>query len=198
MNARPLAIGVAVMLAIALLMGGYLWRLRARASAPASSNYVQPVAPPPANGPSEQVTLYVADDAQGMLLPQKNTVALPTGRQGRAEELLRTLTTIYLQKSSPHPLGPGSELRNVYLLDSGLAVIDVNADFANGHRSGVLVEELTIASLVETLSANVPGIVRVKILVEGAERETLSGHADLTGTYYISSVVQMANALEPE
>ncbi len=73
----------------------------------------------------------------------------------------------YLDKSSPHPLGTGSEVRNVYLVDPGLAVIDVNTAFANGHRSGILVEELTIASLVQTLSANIPGITRVKILVDG-------------------------------
>ena len=198
MSARPLMIGVGVMLGVALLMGAYLWRLQGRAGAQVSVSYAQPVAPPPAAGPLESLTLYVADDEQGMLFPQQKKMALPAGRQQRAEELLRTLVTLYLQKSSPHPLGPGSEVRNVYLVEPGLAVIDLNADFANNHRSGVLVEELTIASLVETLSANVPGVLRVKILVDGAERETLAGHADLTGTYDVSSITQMANALEPE
>jgi hypothetical protein len=197
MNARPLVIGVAAMLVVALLMAGYLWRLRGRAGAPSTTNLVLPVAPPPASGPSQPVTLYVADDEKGALIPQQNTIALPAGRQPRAEEVLRTLITLYLQKNSLHPLGAGSELRNVYLVEPGLAVIDVNADFASGHRSGVLVEELTIASLVETLSANVGGIQRVKILVEGAERETLAGHADLTGTYDVASMTQMANMLAP-
>jgi hypothetical protein len=77
-----------------------------------------------------------------------------------------------------------------------VAVIDFNADLANGHRSGILVEELTIASVVQTLTANVPGITRVKFLVDGKERETLAGHADLTGVYDVNHVGQMASALE--
>jgi len=49
-------------------------------------------------------------------------------------------------------------------------VIDLNDAFADGHRSGVLVEELTLASLVQTLATGIPGINRVKILVGGRER----------------------------
>jgi hypothetical protein len=197
MSSRPLVMGIAVMLAIALLMAAYLWRLRAGAGT-ASSASVQSVSPPPAAGPGEPVTFYIADDERGVLFPQQQSVALPAARQQRAEEVLRALIALYLQKSSPHMLGPGSELRNVYLVEPGLAVIDLNADFANGHRSGMLVEELTIASLVDTLSANVPGILRVKFLVGGADRETLAGHADLTGTYDVSSITQMASALEAQ
>ncbi|HXY04076.1 MAG TPA: GerMN domain-containing protein, partial [Terriglobales bacterium] len=78
----------------------------------------------------------------------------------------------------------------------GLAVIDLNAALANGHRSGVLVEELTIASLVASLSANIPGITRVKILVDGNERDTLAGHADLTNFYDISAVNQLVAQLQ--
>jgi len=195
MTIRPLVIGVASMLAVALLMGASLWRLRDRVSGDTNASYTQPVAPP-VSGAVEPVTLYVAGDDPGLLFPQKSTIALPGDRQQRAEELLRALVSVYLNKSSPHPLGPGSEVRNVYLVEPGLAVIDLNSDFANGHRSGVLVEELTIASLVETLSANVPGILRVKFLVDGKERETLAGHADLSGSYEVSSVTQMANALQ--
>ena len=64
---------------------------------------------------------------------------------------------MYLDKSSPHVLGPGSEVRSVYLVDPGEAVIDLNSAFADRHRSGVLVEELTVASLIHTISANTPG-----------------------------------------
>ncbi len=133
----------------------------------------------PVQGPTEQVTLFVAYDDPGALRAQAANIALPAGRQERAQELLRALLGLYLDKSSSHPLGPGAEIRDVYLVDPGLAVIDTNDAFADGHRSGVLVEELTVASMVQTLAANIPGINRVKILVGGQERETLAGHADL-------------------
>ena len=91
---------------------------------------------------------------------------------------------------------PGSDIRSVYLVDPGLAVIDINAAFADGHRSGVLVEELTVASLIQTLSANIPGILKVKILVEGKQRDTLAGHADLSNFFDVSAVNQLASQLQ--
>jgi Sporulation and spore germination len=117
-------------------------------------------------------------------------------RQERAEELLRALIAIYLDKTSPHPLPPGSDVRSVYLVDPGLAVIDINAAFADGHRSGVLSEELTVASLIQTLTANLPRILRVKILVEGKERQTLAGHADLSNFFDVAGINQLSAQLQ--
>lgn len=193
---RHLAIGVTVMLAISLAMGVYVWRMRARVRQTETPvEYTHPVAAP-VQGPSEQVTLYVALDDPGSIRPQGANIPLPAGRQERAQELVRALLGLYLDKSSPHPLGPGADVRDVYLVDPGLAVIDLNDAFADGHRSGILVEELTVASLVQTLSANIPGINRVKILVGGKERETLAGHADLSCTYDVSAVDQMVRELQ--
>jgi spore germination protein GerM len=93
-------------------------------------------------------------------------------------------------------LAPGSELRAVYLVDPGLAIIDFNSAFANGHRSGVLEEELTVTSIIQTLTANIPGIQRVKILVDGHDRETLAGHADLSDFFDASAVAQLAAQLQ--
>ena len=53
-----------------------------------------------------------------------------------------------------------------------------------------------MASLVQTLATGIPGINRVKILVGGRERETLAGHADLSGFYDVSAVGQMVAELQ--
>lgn len=193
---RHLLIGVAAMLALALGMSVYVWRMRSRvAETESSATYTRPVAPPVA-GPTEQATLFVAYDDPGVLRAQSARIPLPAGRQERAQELLRALLERYLDASSPHRLGPGAEVRDVYLVDPGLAVVDLNAAFADGHGSGVLVEELTIASLVQTLSANIPGILRVRILVDGKTRDTLAGHADLSDFYDVSAVRQLAAQLQ--
>lgn len=193
---RNLIISVAVMLAITLAMGLYIWRMPGRVERNEwSAANTQPVAPP-VSGANEQVTLYVAYDDAGVLRPKLVRIPLPAGRQERAAEILRALLTLYVDKFSPHPLGAGSEIRDVYLVNSGLAVIDINPAFADGHRSGVLVEELTVVSLVQTLSANIPGITRVKILVEGKERDTLAGHADLSNFYDASAVTQVVAQLQ--
>jgi len=187
---RHLIIGVAVMLVIVLSMGLYLRHLsRADVELRRMAEDTRPVAPP-ASGPTETVTLYVADDAAGLLRPQSAQIPLPGSRQQRAEELLRTLLRIYTRTDSPHPLAPTADLRSVYLIDPGVAVIDLNAVFADQHRSGVLTEQLTVNSLVQTLAVNVPGINRVRILIEGDTRETLAGHADLTEFFDVNAVSQ--------
>ena len=192
---RSFFIALAVLLVAVLGMSLYAWRMRGRAAGPTASGDTRPVVPPVA-GPTERVTLFVAYDDVGVLHAQSAQIPLPSVRQQRAEELLRALLALYLDKTSPHPLPQGSDIRSVYLVDPGLAVIDINAAFADGHRSGVLSEELTVASLIQTLSANILGILKVKILVEGKERETLAGHADLSSFYDVSAVNQLTSQLQ--
>ncbi len=193
---RHFFIALSILLAAVLAMSLYAWHMRGRAAAnPIPSADVRPVVPPVA-GATERVTLYVAYDDIGILRAQSAQIPMPSVRQQRAEEVLRALLALYLDKSSPHPLPPGSEIRSVYLVDPGLAVIDVNAAFADGHRSGVLAEELTIASLIQTLSANIPGILKVRILVEGKQRDTLAGHAVLSNFFDVSAISQLSSQLQ--
>jgi hypothetical protein len=193
---RHLIIGVVVLLLGALGLGIYAARMRGRATevSPAATD-TRPVAAP-VSGPTEKVTLYVAWDDAGALHPQAANIPLPSDRQQRAEEILRTLVSVYLAPNSTHVVPAASEIRAVYLVDPGIAVIDLNGAFANGHRSGVLEEELTVASLIETLTANLPGILRVKIVVDGKERDTLAGHADLSTFYDPVAVSQLVGQMQ--
>ncbi len=187
---RHLLFGVAALLVLVVAMGIYLRHMRREVKeleSPAAS--ALPVAPP-ASGPTETVTLYVADDAAGMLRPRSAQIPLPGGRQQRAEELLRALLRIYQLPGAPHPLSPAADVRAIYLVDPGAAVIDLNAALADQHRSGILSEKLTVNSRVETLAFNVPGIERVNILVEGKTRDTLAGHADLSDTFDVTTIEQ--------
>jgi spore germination protein GerM len=187
---RQLLIGVAALLLAVVAMGLYLRHMRRRAAEiNSSAANALPVAPP-ASGPTETVTLFVADDAAGLLHQRSAQIPLPSGRQQRAEELLRTLLRIYQQPGAAHPLATAADLRAVYLVNPNAAVIDMNAAFADQHRSGILSEQLTVNSLVETLAANVPGIQRVDILVEGKTRDTLAGHADLSDWFDVTTMEQ--------
>jgi spore germination protein GerM len=193
---RHLKIGIVVMLVAVLGLTAYLWQFKRRATrlpiAPDSAHVA-----PPATGPSEQVTLYVAYDSPPALYARAGTIPLSSGRQERAESVLRALLAAYTEPDSTHPLPAGSEVRSVFLVDPGLAVVDLNSTLANGHRSGILTEELTVTSIVQTLAADVPGITRVKILVDGQERETLAGHADLTAFFDVGNVQRMVEEMKP-
>ena len=193
---RHFFIALSILLAAVLGMSLYAWHMRGRAAAtPLPSLDSGPVVAPVA-GNTKRVTLFVAYDDIEVLRSQSAQIPMPSVRQQRAEEVLRALIALYLDKSSPHPIPPGSDIRSVYLVDPGLAVIDVNAAFADGHRSGVLAEELTVTSLIQTLSENIPGILKVKILVEGKQRDTLAGHADLSNFFDVSAINQLASELQ--
>jgi hypothetical protein len=189
-------IAAGILLLAVLGLGIYASRMRGRAAqtAPIVAD-TRPVAPP-VSGPTEQVTLYVAIDDTGTLRAQQAAIPLPSTRQQRAESIMRALLEIYLSKSSPHSLGSGADIHAIYLVSPGLAVIDLNSAFANGHRSGVLEEDLTVTSMIQTLAVNLPDIVHVKILVDGHDRETLAGHADLSGVYDVNAVAQLAGQMQ--
>jgi hypothetical protein len=193
---RHLVIAFAILLAAALGLSIYAWHMRKNVAAePVVAVDTRPLAPP-VSGPSERVVLFIAHDDEGTLRGESAQIPMPSGRQQRAEELLRALLSIYLDKNSPHHLGAGAEIRSVYLVDPGVAVIDLNSAFADTHRSGVLVEQLTVASLIQTISVNTPNLLKVKILVEGKERDTLAGHADLSSYYDVAAVNQLATQLQ--
>lgn len=193
---RNVVIPAVILLLLATGMSLYLWQLRRReASSTRPPRVATQHVTPPVSGPTENVTVFVVYDTPGELRTQSISIPIFSDRQRRAEELLRGLLNIYAEKNSPHPLAPGAEVREVYLVSPDLAVIDVSSALADGHTSGVLAEELTVVSLIQTLTRNIPGIMRVKILADGKERETLAGHADLSGFYDVSQVSQVAQQL---
>jgi len=181
---RNLAITIVVLLAALAGMGLYGWHLRRQAiELLKSSADTKPVAPP-ASGPTEKITVYVPDDGHGDLVRREVTAALPSEPTLRAREIVRVLINQWQEKNSTHPIANNADVKEVFLLDNNkTAIVDVNGAFADQHRSGVLVEELTMASLARTLGANVNGLQQMKLLVDGRERETLAGHADLTDFY---------------
>jgi hypothetical protein len=187
---RQFVIVTAILFGLTIAMSVYVSQLRRRElTAPRvhSTAKVEHVAPP-SSGSTEQVTLFVAYDDPGVLRAQSVSASLASGRQQRAEGLLRALIGVYTAKNSPHPLAVGSDVRDVFLADPGIAVIDLNSALVDSQVSGVLSEELTITSMIQTLATNISGLTRVKFLVDGKQRDTLAGHADLSEFYDVSQI----------
>ena len=190
MISRPLQFAVVALLLAVFGMGVYVLQTKRRSEQlEVRASDQRPVAPPVA-GPQETFVLWVASDADLTLHRMEGHAALPHEPAERDREILRNLLTRYLAGSSTHPIGAGADVKAVYLVENGLAVIDANADFANRHPSGVVVEALTLASIAQTLAANSSSVKRVRFLVDGKERETLAGHADLLGTYEVQELAQ--------
>lgn len=192
---RHFQIGISFLLAAILLAGIYIIELRQREEAKTQQGLAGPEAPE-GQGKEETIRILVAYDDDRALRWRNTRVFMPEERDLRAQAALRAVLSQYLQNPSPHPLARGADVKDVYLLNGDTALIDTTAQFANGHPSGILLEEMTLASLIETLNANVPGISRVKFLVDGKERHTLAGHADLGSFYQVSAIHQLAREFE--
>jgi hypothetical protein len=182
---------------IAVALGFYALHLKRRVARDAQTAAEQQLAmAPPGNGPPEPVTLFVATDSDGTLRKTQVTVPLPAERSERDRAVLRALLGQYLKSPSSHPIGPGADVREVYLMGDDTAIVDMNTAFAEAHPSGVLAEELTVASIVVTLNANDSKIARVKLLINGQERDTLAGHADLRRFYEASNLGQVVKDMQ--
>ena len=85
--------------------------------------------------------------------------------------------------SAPEPLmsaiPPGTTLRNLYFTPDGVAYVDLSAEVSSRHPGGSLAEILTVYSVVNALTENMPAVSGVQLLVEGREVDTLAGHVDL-------------------
>jgi len=196
MISRHMKIAIVLLVLLAIFLAIYNRALKKHAERlQAKVADLRPIAPPVA-GRVQNINVWVAHDEDGTLRKQETRVTLPAETTQRARQILRALFTIYLDRRSPHPIGEGSDVKDVYLLNNDTLLVDLNAPFADAHRSGVFVEELTMLSLVQTLATNVPNVHKVKFLVDGKERETLAGHADLKQSYDVDLVAQSAKALQ--
>jgi hypothetical protein len=194
MISRKLQYIIATLVLAILAMGFYLVHLKRKAESIGAPPVAEALTPP-FSGPAQQMTLYVASDEDDALRPSVISSALPSDPGERGRLALHTLIARYLQKDSPHPLGAGSDLHDVYLLDPASAVVNLNAAFSQAHRSGIEVEQLSIFSLVLTLKAQLPQLTRVRFLIDGKPRDTLAGHLDLSGWFDVAMVTEACKGL---
>jgi hypothetical protein len=193
---RHFQITISLLLLAILVSGIVIIRLTRKEEAMSLQGTEGRLAAPLVGGKQEQIQVLVAYDDEQTLRWRQADIFMPADRGLRAREALRAVLAQYLQSPSPHPLAKGTDIRDVYLIGDDTMVVDTTPQFADGHPSGILLEEMTLASLIETLAANVPGVVKVKFLVDGKERETLAGHADLMSFYQTAAVHELAKEFE--
>lgn len=73
-------------------------------------------------------------------------------------------------------LPEGTRLNQVFVSEDGTAYIDFNSALADNHPGGILSEQATVYAIVNSLAFNLAEVDRVKILINGIEKETLAGH----------------------
>jgi spore germination protein GerM len=137
-----------------------------------------PATPPATPERKIKATLYfVAEDGLSVVATERDVpFAEPVVAQAR------NIVTAQLGEA-PAPLTSsipqGTTLRSVFITDRGDAFVDLSAQVTTNHPGGAIDELLTVYTLVDALTVNLPSISRVQILVNGKEADTLAGHVDL-------------------
>jgi hypothetical protein len=151
---------------------------------------------PPAGRPVQSVTMMIANDMDGSLQPATQNLALPVDANARAHVILQHLIVNYARPNSKHPIAANKGVNEIFFMTLPLdanhvipgteAIVDLSGSFVEAHPSGIEPETLTLLSIIGTLHANFPQISQVRFLVDGQQRDTLAGHADLTRVYLAS------------
>jgi hypothetical protein len=181
------------LLVSSVLMAVVLLRMRERAMDRLLASAETMPLNPPAGRPVQSVTMMIANDLDGSIQPATLNVALPLDANARAHVILQHLIVSYARPNAKHPIAANKGVNEIFFMTLPLeanqvvpdtmAVVDLSASFVDAHPSGIEPETLTLLSLIGTLHANFPQISQVRFLVDGQQRDTLAGHADLTRVY---------------
>jgi spore germination protein GerM len=105
-------------------------------------------------------------------------VAYGDGVAAQAQEIVAAQLA-----APPQPLvsaiPKGTTLRAIYVNERGEAYVDLSKEAATAHTGGTEDERLTIYAVVNAVTANLPSITSVQLLIDGKEVDTLAGHIDL-------------------
>ena len=174
---------VTAMVVVAVVIGSALvivqrvlprWSSRATTRAVAASSPVVPA------GPGRKIKarlFYVADDGT-RLTSVEHDIAYGDSAVEQAREII-SAQIAPVAEPLVSAIPPETKLRAVFITEGGEAYVDLSREVKSAHLGGTVNELLTVYTLVNALTDNLPAITAVQVLVEGKEVETLSGHVDL-------------------
>jgi hypothetical protein len=120
---------------------------------------------------------YVADDGVRLVSAERD-VPFGEGTVQQAKEIvIAQIAPVAAPLLSAIP--PGTTLRALFITATGDAYVDLSRDVSAAHPGGTVNELLTVYTIVDALTANLPAVSGVQLLVDGKEVDTLAGHVDL-------------------
>ena len=176
-------VAIAGTLAVLLVFAGVVFVAKrgmpsfGRRPAPKPSAAAAPPAPAPPGRKIKARLFYVADDGT-RLTSVERVVAYGEGADEQAREIIAAQITPVTEPTIS-AIPPGTTLRAVFITKSGDAYVDLSREARTAHPGGTVDELLTVYTIVNALTVNLPAVTGVQVLVDGKEVDTLSGHVDL-------------------
>jgi spore germination protein GerM len=127
--------------------------------------------------------IYFSDPQERFLIPEKRYVIKENDAAAQSKEIVKAL----LEGSKAglvNTFPAGVTLRDVKVVDSETALVNFSKNLIKLHPGGSTAEMATIYSLTNSITQNVPGIKKVKILVEGKELPSIKGHVSTQKAFF--------------
>ncbi len=134
----------------------------------------------PASERPETAYLYFSDPENVYL--RAEAMALPVSGTSleRGQMILDKLIAGPAKGDLIGTLPPGTAVRNFFIDPAQrVAYVDFTAAVRDAHPGGCLAEMATVYSVVNSLALNLTDVDAVKLLIDGADVESLAGHMDL-------------------
>lgn len=180
-GANRTLIAVVILLGAVIAAGGAYLLFAGRGGAPEQAATGEQAARQQTARPDEPVAVTVYYPAGAQLAPEIIGVKRRPDTALQAREALAALVTG--ERAMQAPVLRAIRLRALFLDLSGTAFIDLQAA-AGGAVTGSAGDELlAVYALVNTLTQNFEEIKDVRLLVDGREAQTLTGHVDLTAYF---------------
>ena len=171
---------------IALAAVGMAWllfvRLPSRYEDPPAASTPRPAAPAAASAatPGRNIKaqlFYLGNDGVSLTAVERE---VPFG-ENTVEQAKAIVGAQIAPAAAPlvSAIPAGTTLRALFITRGGEAYVDLSRELVTSHPGGSTNELLTIRTLVDVLTTNLPAITAVQLLVDGKELDTLAGHVDL-------------------
>ena len=173
-----LAIGFAITLGFFVDVVGRVRSMVGSEKETAANPFTPPLAPlfKPTDPPMTAKLFFPTASGNVLLSSENQTVFKSTELVNRARQILKKLQDGPTSKELLPSLPKDAKVEELFISEKGVAFIDFTSTIATNHPGGILNEQATIYSIVNSLIYNLPEIHEVKILIGGTEKETLAGH----------------------
>jgi flagellar basal body-associated protein FliL len=133
----------------------------------------------------QEVTLFFSDANERFLVPEKRFIPKEAEPEAQASEMIQALISgskTGLVNTFPEK----AELQGVKREGEDILSVNFRDSLVANHPGGSAAEMATVYSLTNTLTTNLPAIKRIRILIDGKERESLKGHISLHNPFMMN------------
>ncbi len=136
-----------------------------------------PAAPAPPGRKIKAHLYYVAEDGMRLVSVERD---VPYG-EGPVEQAREIVAAQVAPVVDPlvSAVPAGTSVRALFVTEKGEAFVDLSKDVVTAHPGGTINELLTVYTIVNAVTENLPAVTSVQLLIDGKEVDTLAGHVDL-------------------